>query len=254
MAKYVAPEHQVTSFTCPRSGTLTSQEWEDLTAGGSSTEISQSVCYECQEPTYWYDDWMLYPLTGNTPAPHDDMPRNAKDLYVEAQAIVTRSPRSACALLRIAIQEICEELGQKDVRLFEAIGNLVKEGRINERTQKALDAVRVRAGELSAPRPDQHGRNRYDREPALHARQRPRRGGDRRRQRDQRGLCHADPGSACLHREAGRQDCDLALFYIGFPLPLDSFRRMKMAACSTRNRCTQRMSNLLLSSRLISVH
>ena len=151
MAKYVAPEHQVTSFTCPHCGTLTSQEWEDLTAGRSSTEISQSVCYEYQEPTYWYDDWMLYPLTGNTPAPHDDMPRNAKDLYVEAQAIVTRSPRSACALLRIAIQEICEELGQKDVRLFEAIGNLVKEGRINERTQKALDAIRVRAGELAHP-------------------------------------------------------------------------------------------------------
>jgi len=35
--------------------------------------------------------------------------------------------------------------------LYEAIGNLVKEGRINERTQKALDAVRVKGGELVHP-------------------------------------------------------------------------------------------------------
>jgi len=62
--------------------------------------------------------------------------------YDEASAILDLSPRGAAALIRLAIQKLCKELGQPGKNINEDIGSLVKAG-LDPRVQQALDVVRV---------------------------------------------------------------------------------------------------------------
>ncbi len=56
--------------------------------------------------------------------------------------IYNKSPRAACALLRLAIDRLCNELGETDKDINKNIGELVKKG-LPSSVQKALDIVRV---------------------------------------------------------------------------------------------------------------
>jgi hypothetical protein len=56
--------------------------------------------------------------------------------------VLELSPRSSAALLRLCIQKLMKELGQKGKDLNEDIGILVSEG-LEPRVQKALDVLRV---------------------------------------------------------------------------------------------------------------
>jgi hypothetical protein len=85
---------------------------------------------------------MVYPNRGNAPAPNPDMPKDVKDDYEEAANIYTQSPRGAAALLRLAIQKLCVDLGGKGKDINEDIKGLVKKG-LPEQIQKSLDIVRV---------------------------------------------------------------------------------------------------------------
>lgn len=69
------------------------------------------------------------------------MPDSVKLLYDEAALIYNKSPRAACALLRLAVERLCNELGETG-NIDTMIGNLVKKG-LPSIIQKALDAVRV---------------------------------------------------------------------------------------------------------------
>ena len=71
-----------------------------------------------------------------------DMPIPVKQLYDEAALIYNKSPRAACALLRLAIDRLCNELGEKDRDINKNIGELVKKG-LPQTVQQALDVVRV---------------------------------------------------------------------------------------------------------------
>jgi hypothetical protein len=70
------------------------------------------------------------------------MPQSVLDLYNEAGRIYTLSPRAACALLRLSIDRLCNELGENDRDINKNIGALVRKG-LPEGIQKALDIVRV---------------------------------------------------------------------------------------------------------------
>jgi hypothetical protein len=85
---------------------------------------------------------MVYPNRGNAPVPNPDMPEDVKNDYEEAASIYTQSPRGAAALLRLAIQKLCVELGGKGKNINDDVKTLVANG-LPDKVQKSLDVVRV---------------------------------------------------------------------------------------------------------------
>jgi hypothetical protein len=84
------------------------------------------------------------------PKPHDDMPGSVRRDYEEAMGVFKYSARSAAALLRLAIQKLCKELGERGKNINEDIGSLVAKG-LPTHIQQALDIVRVIGNEAVHP-------------------------------------------------------------------------------------------------------
>lgn len=166
--KYVAPESGEKSFTCPHCGVFARQyhfySSSKAVSGGSNFfcdancwkgkdslaphfvasdfEIRYSLCEHCQKICIWYFDKMVYPNRGNAPMPNPDIPEKIKKDYEEAASIYTQSPRGASALLRLAIQKLCIELGGKGNNINDDIKTLVANG-LPVKIQQSLDIVRV---------------------------------------------------------------------------------------------------------------
>ncbi|AGE26911.1 hypothetical protein H045_14230 [Pseudomonas poae RE*1-1-14] len=84
----------------------------------------------------------MYPVVGDVVAANADMPEDIKRDYNEAGSILNQSPRGAAALLRLAIQKLCKELGQPGENINTDIKALVAAG-LDKRVQQSLDVVRV---------------------------------------------------------------------------------------------------------------
>ena len=85
---------------------------------------------------------MVYPLTGNVEMANPDLPADILKVYNEAKDIVNISPRGSAALLRLALQKLCNDLGEKGKNINDDIASLVKRG-LPVQLQQALDSVRV---------------------------------------------------------------------------------------------------------------
>ncbi|WP_231420747.1 DUF4145 domain-containing protein [Sphingomonas sp. Leaf205] len=110
-----------------------------------STQVANlniSKCFNCDRFSVWLHDRLAWPAQTAAPPPSDDMPSEVKNDYIEAAEIASASPRGAAALLRLAIQRLCAELGGSGRNINDDIAKLVKEG-LDSRVQKALDVVRV---------------------------------------------------------------------------------------------------------------
>lgn len=151
---YVSPDYMKDSFTCPHCGTLSLMHYffvNHTKDGYSSTFIkgritgdgcvSIATCHNCKKKIIWIDSFYAYPDIVAEEA-NTDMPNSVKQLYDEAGLIYNKSPRAACALLRLAIDRLCNELGETDRDINKNIGALVRKG-LPQAVQQALDVVRV---------------------------------------------------------------------------------------------------------------
>lgn len=118
MSKYYPPAFQEKKFHCILCGVYAQQIWVDLLwldnrRSSQSTEFTFSQCSHCNDNSYWYNDRMIVPSEAPVPPPHIDLPNTCVSEYNEARDIVSRSPRAAAALLRLCVQNLMAELGEK---------------------------------------------------------------------------------------------------------------------------------------------
>lgn len=101
-----------------------------------------SSCFACGNESLWVRGRLAYPAHTTMPHANKDMPASIRSDYNEAREIAQLSPRGAAALLRLAIQKLCVELGLPGDNLNNDIAELSKRGLPTEAV-KALDIVRV---------------------------------------------------------------------------------------------------------------
>lgn len=150
---YITPDLSKEAFTCPHCGTLSLMRYAHIgyngpnavslgpTRGPGTSMVVIASCLNCMEKTIWIDNNYVYPDIAAEEA-NPDMPESVMQLYNEAGLIYNKSPRAACALLRLAIDRLCNELGENDRDISKNIGALVKKG-LPQSVQQALDVVRV---------------------------------------------------------------------------------------------------------------
>ena len=104
--------------------------------------VSVSECFNCKDVSIWIHDRLVYPTVGGAPPANQDLPDDIRRDYEEASSVLDLSPRGAAALMRLAIQKLCKELGKPGKDINKDIKALVENG-LHPLVQKALDAVRV---------------------------------------------------------------------------------------------------------------
>lgn len=162
--KFVPPSFYQKAFTCPYCKVLAQIEWQALYDGNAyklGYSIHIAICQVCKNYSLWQRcgfsqngkpqlvEEMLYPKLSAIP-PAEDMPVSIKAIYQEASNVLGDSPRAACALLRLALQELtvylrdnfAEYKSLKGKNINEDIKELVKLG-LSPKVQKALDIVRI---------------------------------------------------------------------------------------------------------------
>lgn len=127
---FVEPKFQGNHFTCPHCGTVAGMRWDyakspiDLSYHAQSdSRVCAAYCRACDQPSIWLDGRMVYPDVLGI-EPHSDMPDKAREIFCEAQAVSGKSPRAACALLRLCLEVLVKELGGEGKNLYERIENL----------------------------------------------------------------------------------------------------------------------------------
>ena len=156
------PEFNLKSFTCPYCGAFAQQNWDHTEIGDNlyqdtkilknrdfknveqmEDSISLSTCQSCGKYHVWHNNVIIMPKTSAINIPVDEMPNEVKLLYNEAKDVFPLSPKSACALLRLALQILCNILLEKDLGLNDAIKELVNKKGLPVMVQQALDSIRV---------------------------------------------------------------------------------------------------------------
>lgn len=99
-------------------------------------------CQHCLDIALWLGDNMMYPKRTIAPPPNADLNSEIRSDYLEAAHILSDSPRAAAALLRLALQKLCVQLGEQGENINEDIKRLVAKG-LNPLVQKSLDALRI---------------------------------------------------------------------------------------------------------------
>jgi len=154
--QYFPPEFKKVQFTCPHCAVLAKQDWSHIVEDYYrktpffNIHVSQCTNSNCLKYCLWMDGAMVVPDMEGVPYPNDDLIDDIKEDYIEARSILSRSPRGAAALLRLALQKLCKQLGEGGKDINSDIANLVKKG-LRPSIQKALDIVRVTGNESIHP-------------------------------------------------------------------------------------------------------
>lgn len=154
---YYPPQFRKSAFNCPHCGVFAEMTWSQqsirLFQYIKDTSVWGSYCSHCQTLAHWEEDphpkgsepvsgHIIIPAGSTAPLPHPDMPNTVVSDYHEAREVAGSSPRAAAALLRLAIQKLCGELGESGNNINEDIKALVQKG-LSIEIQQALDIIRV---------------------------------------------------------------------------------------------------------------
>ncbi|SIO22763.1 DUF4145 domain-containing protein [Paraburkholderia phenazinium] len=147
MTKFYPPKFKEQQFHCVHCGVFSAQYWGGFqyrSQGSFLThpKLDYCECLHCSAWSIWYEGRMLVPAVASVPPPHEDFPEAPKVDYDEARDIVGRSPKAAAALLRLSLQKLMRELGEKGVNINDDIKSLVAKG-VPDFVQQALDYCRV---------------------------------------------------------------------------------------------------------------
>lgn len=153
MSEYVPPEYHKDAFNCPLCGAFTHQVWEEYSRGPFIIPgIEFAHCQRCEKRSIWAKKEVVYPPHSLAPLPHPDLPDEIRKDYEEAREVLARSPRSAAALLRLAMEKLTNYLlsNEKGTDLNDNIRKLVEKG-LRIQIKQALDIVRVIGNESVHP-------------------------------------------------------------------------------------------------------
>lgn len=142
---FTPPAFNLEGFHCPHCGAFAQQDWINLLSipFKDASDVDAALCRHCDNYSVWVGGRMVYPDYAGVPPVNSDLDDDIQVDYNEAASIVDRSPRGAAALLRLAIQKTCRQLGQPGKSINGDVGALVQSGQITQRLQQALDVVRV---------------------------------------------------------------------------------------------------------------
>mgnify|MGYP001583534299 CR=1 FL=1 len=156
--KHFSPKQATEEFHCPHCGVYAKQYWAHLNAGHhinytsihGLTKFDETLnkswtiskCEHCKEKIIWLDENIIYPRSIPVSLPNEDLDEDIKKDYLEAATIFNDSARSSAALLRLALQKLCKQLGEKGDNINNDIGSMVKKG-LNPLVQKSLDSLRI---------------------------------------------------------------------------------------------------------------
>ena len=153
---YTQPTWEGSAFNCPFCKAYANQLWFNLSYySGGYKDIAQHgskacFCTHCKKFSIWHEWKMIFPEFLGIDPPSGDLNADVQKDYQEAGSILQKSPRGAAALLRLAIQKLITQLGEKGDDLNTSIGNLVRKG-LPVRVQQSLDALRVIGNEAVHP-------------------------------------------------------------------------------------------------------
>lgn len=169
IATYYPPTHAKGQYHCPHCGVYAKQTWSHGAAVGdiytkrdsygnyqhrsnilNLTEKKVplpenwtiSFCEHCGHFAVWLNDQMVHPKKIIIENPNSDLSPEIQADYLEAANILSDSPRSAAAILRLALQKLCRQLGEKGNNINDDIASMIKKG-LNVGIQKSLDALRI---------------------------------------------------------------------------------------------------------------
>lgn len=115
----------------------------------SAENVHFSQCFSCRDVSIWIGNTTVFPDVEFDIVANPDLPDQIRADFDEARSIIRHSPRGAAALLRLAIQRLCNHLGKTgDINTM--IAELVADG-LNVRVKQALDIVRVIGNESVHP-------------------------------------------------------------------------------------------------------
>ncbi|MCH7388414.1 DUF4145 domain-containing protein [Acinetobacter modestus] len=147
MNNYFPAKFKETQFHCVFCNVYTEQRWYRTTFGNNGgymtfDDMVACKCVKCEKISIWKNEKMIFPEQQPIVIPHADLPINIRNYFDEALSIFYKSPRGSTALLRLAIQQLMSELGEKGNNINEDIKSLVSKG-LPTKIQQALDYCRV---------------------------------------------------------------------------------------------------------------
>ena len=156
--KSISPQHGLDAFTCPHCGICSVQIWsnegefsrsDDNKIMPSDYLIQISKCQYCTDQCLWVDEAIVSPDI-QVSLPNKDLDDDIKKDYREAAFILRKSPRAAAALLRLAMQKLCKQLGAEGKSIHNDIIALSQKG-LPEGVLEAMDSVRIIGNEAVHP-------------------------------------------------------------------------------------------------------